>query len=201
MNYEKGISPFHLSPFIFHNFPMNPPNILTLSRFGMAALLMVCLSVTFPGSMLAALVVFSLAALTDALDGHLARTIYGCTDFGKLMDPLADKVLTAAAFIGFIELGVMPAWMVTLVLSREFMVTGLRLLAADKGIVLAAGIWGKHKTIWQMAFIILVLGLGCFQVLEKFETGLWWGGLFVTTLSVWSGWHYYEQNKNLLTAK
>jgi CDP-diacylglycerol--glycerol-3-phosphate 3-phosphatidyltransferase len=180
---------------------MNPPNILTLSRFGMAALLMICLSVTFPGSMIAALIVFVLAAITDALDGHLARTIYGCTDFGKLMDPLADKVLTAAAFIGFIELGVLPAWMVTLILAREFMVTGLRLLAADKGIVLAAGIWGKHKTIWQMVFISVVLLLGCFQPLENFHTLFWWSGLAVTALSIWSGWHYFDQNKNLLSAK
>lgn len=177
---------------------MNLPNNLTLSRFGMAALLMICLSTTFPGSMILAFIVFVLAALTDALDGHLARTVYGCTDFGKLMDPLADKVLTAAAFIGFIELGVLPAWMVTLILSREFMVTGLRLLAADKGIVLAAGIWGKHKTIWQMVFISVVLLLGCFQPLEKFSTLFWWAGLFVTVLSVWSGWHYFDQNKNLL---
>jgi CDP-diacylglycerol--glycerol-3-phosphate 3-phosphatidyltransferase len=179
---------------------MNPPNILTLSRFGMAALLMVCLSVTFPGSMIVALVIFVLAALTDALDGHLARTVYGCTDFGKLMDPLADKVLTAAAFIGFIELGVMPAWMVTLILAREFMVTGLRLLAADKGIVLAAGIWGKHKTIWQMVFIIAVLFAGVFQCLETCSGLLWWSGLFVTALSIWSGWHYFDQNKNLLAS-
>jgi CDP-diacylglycerol--glycerol-3-phosphate 3-phosphatidyltransferase len=178
---------------------MNPPNALTLSRFGMAVVLMVCLSVTFPGSMPAAFVIFVLAALTDALDGHLARKVYGCTDFGKLMDPLADKVLTAAAFIGFVELGVMPAWMVTLILAREFMVTGLRLLAADKGIILAAGIWGKHKTIWQMVFIGIVLLLACFQPLENFSAPFWWAGLCVTALSIWSGWHYFDQNKNLLS--
>lgn len=198
---------------------MNIPNVLTLSRFGMAILLMVCLSVTFPGAATIALVIFVLAALTDALDGHLARNVYGCTDFGKLMDPLADKVLTAAAFIGFVDMGVMPAWMVTLILSREFMVTGLRLLAADKGIVLAAGIWGKHKTIWQMVFISIVLLLGCIpcsetinpigveivtenvSLLDKFSTLLWWGGVFVTALSVFSGWHYFNDNKQLLTAK
>jgi len=177
---------------------MNPPNILTLSRFGMAILLMVCLSVSFPGSMIAALIIFVLAAFTDALDGHLARNVYGCTDFGKLMDPLAYKVLTAAAFIGFVELGVMSAWMVTLILAREFMVTGLRLLAADKGIVLAAGVWGKHKTIWQMIFIIAVLFAGVFQCLEKCGTAIWWGGLVVTALSVFSGWHYFHDNAKLL---
>ena len=176
---------------------MNPPNTLTLSRFGMALLLMVCLSVSFPGNMIVALLIFILAALTDALDGYLARKIYGCTDFGKLMDPLADKVLTAAAFIGFVELGVMPAWMVTLILAREFMVTGLRLLAADKGIVLAAGPWGKHKTIWQMIFIIVVLFVGVFQGLETYSSGLWWSALFVTALSVFSGGHYFLDNKKL----
>jgi len=174
----------------------------------MALLLMVCLSVSFPGNMIVALVIFILAALTDALDGYLARKIYGCTDFGKLMDPLADKVLTAAAFIGFVELGVMPAWMVTLILAREFMVTGLRLLAADKGIVLAAGPWGKHKTIWQMIFIIIVLfagvfhppspeGYGAIDLMEKFGTAIWWGALFVTALSVFSGGHYFMDNKKL----
>lgn len=179
---------------------MNLPNKLTLSRFAMALLLMVCLTVTFPGSMIVSLVVFVLAALTDALDGHLARKVYGCTDFGKLMDPLADKVLTAAAFIGFVELGIMPAWMVTLILSREFMVTGLRLLAADKGIVLAAGPWGKHKTIWQMIFIGVVLLTGCFKPFADFQTPFWWGALFVTALSVWSGCHYFIDNKNLFTS-
>ncbi len=176
---------------------MNLPNALTLSRFGMALLLMVCLSVSFPGAALLALIIFILAAITDALDGHLARTIYGCTDFGALMDPLADKVLTAAAFIGFVELGVMPAWMVTLILAREFMVTGLRLLAADKGIVLAAGVWGKHKTVWQMLFIIAVLFAGVFQPLENFHAWFWWGGLFVTALSVFSGGHYFHDNAKL----
>jgi CDP-diacylglycerol---glycerol-3-phosphate 3-phosphatidyltransferase len=180
---------------------MNPPNILTLSRFGMAGLLIACMSLTFPGSMIVAFIVFVLAALTDALDGHLARNVYGCTDFGKLMDPLADKVLTAAAFIGFVELNVMPAWMVTLILAREFMVTGLRLLAADKGIVLAAGTWGKHKTIWQMVFIGVVLLVGCFTDMANYHIHFWWAGLFVTALSVWSGMHYFQQNTNLLTAK
>lgn len=177
---------------------MNPPNLLTVSRFGMAALLMVCLSVNFPGSAIAALIVFILAALTDALDGYLARKVYGCSDFGKLMDPLADKVLTAAAFIGFVELRILPAWMVTLILSREMMVTGLRLLAADKGIVLAAGILGKHKTVWQMLFIIAVLFAGVFQTLENFTAPIWWAGLAVTALTVWSGVVYFRENLSLL---
>lgn len=176
---------------------MNPPNLLTMSRFVMAIFLMVCLSVSFPGSTIVALVLFVLAALTDALDGHLARNVYGCTDFGALMDPLADKVLTAVAFIGFVELGVMPAWMVSLILSREFMVTGLRLLAADKGVVLAAGPWGKHKTIWQMIFIGVVLIIATFKPLADYTTWFWWAGIFITALTVWSGLHYFMQNMHL----
>lgn len=185
---------------------INPPNLLTISRFGLAAVFMVCLSVPFPGAAVSALVVFGLAALTDALDGHLARKVYGCSVFGKLMDPLADKVLTAAAFIGFVELGVMPAWMVTLIIAREMMVTGLRLLAIDKGMVLSAGIWGKQKTIWQMVFISGVLIANAvysvfpWSFLESdlfFRIVLWCGGA-VTVLTVWSGFIYFRDNVALL---
>ena len=181
---------------------MKLPNILTVSRFALSAVFMVCLSVSFPGAPIAAVIVFGIAALTDALDGHLARKVYGCSAFGKLMDPLADKVLTAAAFIGFVELGIMPAWMVTLIISREMMVTGLRLLAVDKGIVLSAGIWGKHKTIWQMVFIIaLLLTQAVYSVcpwsfLESslfWQIVLWSGGA-VTALTLWSGIIYFREN-------
>ena len=187
---------------------LNPPNLLTISRFILAGVFILCLSIPFTGSEITALLVFGIAALTDALDGHLARKVYGCSDFGKLMDPLADKVLTAAAFIGFVEMGVMPAWMVTLILSREMMVTGLRLLAVDKGIVVAAGAWGKHKTIWQMVFIIAVLlSLAIYSVypLPFMETDLFFalirgGALLVTLLTVWSGAVYFWQNRRLLAS-
>lgn len=186
---------------------MNPPNLLTLSRFVLAGFFMLCLSISFPGSEIAAVVFFGIAALTDALDGHLARTVYGCSDFGKLMDPLADKVLTAAAFIGFVEMGIMSAWMVTLILAREMMVTGLRLLVADKGVVLAAGRWGKHKTIWQMVFIsavLLLLAAYSVYPLSFMETDLFWilvqgSAGVVTALTVWSGLIYFWQNRHLLS--
>lgn len=188
---------------------MNPPNALTVSRFVLAGLFIVCLSAPFPGAPVAALIVFSIAAVTDALDGHLARKIYGCTDFGKLMDPLADKVLTAAAFIGFAGLGILPAWMATLILSREMMVTGLRLLAAEKGLVLAAGAWGKHKTVWQMVFIIAVLMAGAvhsvfpLRFLEGtlYDQILVWAGGAVTALTVWSGLLYFRQHRSLLKSE
>ena len=173
---------------------MKLPNILTVSRFVLAGVFMVCLSVSVPGAPIAAVFFFGIAALTDALDGHLARKVYGCSAFGKLMDPLADKVLTAAAFIGFVELKIMPAWMVTLILSREMMVTGLRLLAIDRGLVLSASVWGKQKTIWQMVFISVVLLANAFGILNKFGVLAWWSGLAITLLTVWSGLVYFREN-------
>ena len=122
---------------------MNLPNKLTVSRFYMTALMMAVLSFNFRYANVSALILFIAAALTDALDGHLARTKYGTTDFGKLMDPLADKVLTSAAFIAFVKIGLIPAWFAVVIITREFMVTGLRLLVAERGVVMSAGIWGK----------------------------------------------------------
>ncbi len=150
---------------------MNLPNALTLSRFVMAAVMMALLASAFPFARTLALVIFALSALTDAFDGHLARTRYGVTPFGELMDPLADKVLVCAAFVGLIEIHapgstrpLVPAWVVVLIVSREFLVTGLRLLAAGEGRTIPAGTWGKHKTIWQMvALSILLLGLALIE--------------------------------------
>lgn len=185
---------------------MNPPNLLTVSRFVLAGIFMLCLSLSFRGAPLAAALVFGIASLTDALDGHLARKVYGCSDFGKLMDPLADKVLTAAAFIGFVELGIMPAWMVTLIIAREMMVTGLRLLAGDKGIVIAAGAWGKHKTVWQMVYIsaiLLCMAVYSIYPLQFMDTDFFWSliqwaGSVVTALTIWSGIVYFHKNAGLL---
>jgi len=137
---------------------VNLPNVLTLSRLGLAALLMAMMSMPgVTGAMTVALVLFIVGGITDFLDGHLARTKYGVSAFGQLMDPLTDKVLVCAAFVGFIELDVVPAWMVLLIITREFLVTGLRLLGINQGQVIAAGPWGKHKTIWQITAIIMIL--------------------------------------------
>lgn len=146
---------------------MNLPNKLTVSRLYMTALMVFFLSINLQYSHLIALILFAFAAITDALDGHLARTKYGVTDFGKLMDPLADKVLTSAAFISFVQIGMIPAWFAVIIVSREFMVTGLRLLVAGRGTVMPAGIWGKLKTIFQMIAIslsLLILGIGDFGI-------------------------------------
>ncbi len=108
-----------------------------------------------------ALLVFLLAALTDYWDGRLARGRDGVTIFGQLMDPLADKVLIGSAFICFVALDqIVPAWIVVVIIAREFMVTGLRLLAASQGKIIPAGDWGKHKTAWQIfAIAAIIAGL------------------------------------------
>jgi len=103
------------------------------------------------------LVIFSIASFTDFLDGHIARRDHLVTDFGKFMDPLADKLLVFAALIILIELGRMPGWIVTVIIAREFMVTGIRLLAANNNIVIAASKLGKAKTISQIVAIIALL--------------------------------------------
>ena len=137
---------------------INWANQLTVARFWMAGIMLVCLSLETSWAALVAFILFAVASITDALDGWLARRIYGCSTFGKLMDPLADKVLTAAAFVGLVELGCLAAWMVTLILARELMVTGLRLLLTERAVVLSADQWGKWKTVVQMGVITVLLG-------------------------------------------
>jgi CDP-diacylglycerol--glycerol-3-phosphate 3-phosphatidyltransferase len=142
---------------------MNLPNKLTCGRLVLTVVFVAALSVEFPGAKALATVVFIIAAITDWLDGQIARKHNLITDFGKLMDPLADKVLTAAAFIGLVGLSMIPAWAVILIIAREFMITGLRLVAAAKNIVLPAEKLGKHKTTWQMVCIIYYLLLLCWR--------------------------------------
>jgi CDP-diacylglycerol--glycerol-3-phosphate 3-phosphatidyltransferase len=136
---------------------MNLPNQLTLSRFVLTAFFLGALLVAFPYHETAALVFFVAASLTDYYDGVLARRHGWITNFGILMDPLADKILICSAFIAFIELDRIAAWMVIVIVARELAITGLRLLAAAKNLVLAAERFGKHKTISQIVCIIAIL--------------------------------------------
>jgi CDP-diacylglycerol--glycerol-3-phosphate 3-phosphatidyltransferase len=138
---------------------MTLPNQLTLLRLALTVVFVVCLTVGVPYGQTAAFVIFVVAALTDYLDGVLARRLGQITDFGKLMDPLADKVLTASAFICLIPLGAFPAWVVIIIIAREFLITGLRLVAGAKGVLLPAERLGKHKTAWQMITILFYLAL------------------------------------------
>ena len=136
---------------------MNLPNRLTVSRMVLTLLFLVAIFSRWPFSETVALFIFGAASLTDYYDGKIARRDKTITDFGILMDPLADKILICSAFIAFVGRGVMPAWMVVVIVARELAITGLRLLAASKHLVLAAENYGKHKTISQIVAILAIL--------------------------------------------
>lgn len=139
---------------------MNTPNKLTIARIIATPVFMAALMFEFPYHYTVSLVIFALASLTDMVDGKMARKYNLITDFGKFLDPLADKMLTTAAFLGFIKLGIgwQVTWILFIVLFREFMVSSLRLVVVSSGgKVIAANIWGKLKTVTQMAGICTAL--------------------------------------------
>lgn len=136
---------------------MNLPNKLTVARIVLAPLFLLLALWEFPFHYAVALVVFIAAALTDMFDGKIARARGLITNFGKFLDPLADKMLTTAAFLLFLAKGQMDVWALMLILTREFMVTSVRLLAAKEGKVIAASMWGKAKTVAQFIAIIYQL--------------------------------------------
>ena len=136
---------------------MNTANKLTMLRVVMIPAFMLVLYMGFPGANYVALVIFALASITDWLDGYIARRYNQTTDFGKFMDPLADKCLVTAAMLWFVEVGQMPAWALLTVIVREFAISGLRMNAATSGRVIAAGWSGKVKTASTMVCIILML--------------------------------------------
>ncbi len=139
---------------------MNLPNKLTLLRVILIPVFLVVLLsglVAEPVSRYVAVIIFMVASFTDFLDGHIARKYHLVTNFGKFMDPLADKLLVAAALISMVELGDIAAWIVIVIISREFIITGFRLIALESGKVIAASWWGKTKTVSQMVMIIFVL--------------------------------------------
>ena len=146
---------------------MNLPNQLTVSRFGLTIVFLWAVFSTFQYNDTLALIIFCLAGITDFLDGPIARSRKLITNFGILMDPLADKVMVCSAFIAFVESSHLKpdasvkvaAWMVIVIVARELAITGLRLLAASKSIVLAAERYGKHKTISQIVCLIALLVL------------------------------------------
>jgi CDP-diacylglycerol--glycerol-3-phosphate 3-phosphatidyltransferase len=141
---------------------MNVPNQLTVSRIGLTMVMAVLLTLpVVPFGKTLALAVLALASATDYWDGRLARATGRVSAFGQLMDPLADKILVCAAFVSFVAVRqIVPAWIVTTIIMREFVVTGLRLVAATRGQVLPAGRWGKHKMLWQtLAIVVIMLGL------------------------------------------
>lgn len=136
---------------------MNTANKLTILRVILVPVFMVFLLMESTWAHVVALLVFIIASLTDMLDGKIARKYNMITNFGKFMDPLADKMLTTAAFLIFMEKGIIGSWALMIILAREFMVSGVRLLAAGEGNVIAASFWGKFKTVSQMVAIIATI--------------------------------------------
>jgi len=176
---------------------MNLPNKLTVLRVLMIPFFVVFMLTDLGGDMgkYIALVIFAAASLTDFLDGYLARKNNLVTNFGKFMDPLADKLLVGAAMICLIQTGKLAAWIVIVIISREFIISGFRLVASDNGIVIAASYWGKFKTVSQMAMIILlILDLG--GVFGLLETAVTYLALALTIISLAD---YVIKNKEVLT--
>lgn len=138
---------------------MNLPNKLTLLRVILVPFFLLFMYLNIPFNYVIALVIFAMASITDAMDGHIARKNNLVTNFGKFLDPLADKVLVISALCVFVQMSQVPMGAIPLIIiiAREFMVSGLRLLAADSGVVVAAGIWGKLKTAFTMVTIIAIL--------------------------------------------
>jgi len=176
---------------------MNLANKITLLRVLMIPIFLVFMLVDFPWHMEAALAVFVLASLTDKLDGHIARKYNMITDFGKFMDPLADKLLVTGAFLVLIQLGRIEAWIVFVILTREFAVTGLRSLAAAQDVIIAASNYGKLKTVTQIiAIIILMLNNYPFSIIGfPMDTVMVYITLVITVLS---GLDYFIKNKQVI---
>ena len=183
---------------------MTIPDWLTLARvaatFVLMILLQACAHPPVPlWTAWLALVLFVAAALTDWLDGHLARKWKIESDFGRLFDPLADKLLVVVAFVGLLGAGLLPVWFVSLVVAREFLITGIRLLAGQKGVVLAAEKVGKHKTVTQM--MTAILGLLLLALDPAHQTGriLLEAAVWITALvTAGSGLWYLRANYPLL---
>ena len=173
---------------------MNIANKLTLFRVFLVPIFI--MSLLFLGiNNILGFLIFVIASLTDMLDGYLARSRNLVTTFGKFMDPLADKLLVQSALICFLAKGLLPAWMVIVILSREFIISGFRLVAADKGIVIAAGIWGKLKTVFQMVMSVLLIFHFIHPVWQLLEQILIWGSLILTIVSLAD---YIVKNKDVL---
>jgi CDP-diacylglycerol--glycerol-3-phosphate 3-phosphatidyltransferase len=195
---------------------MNLPNKLTLFRIILVPFFVAVLLIPgIPSHYLWAGILFGIAAYTDRLDGKLARKYNLITDFGKFLDPIADKILVVSALVCFVQLGLAETWCVILIIAREFMVTSLRLVAVDNGVVLAANKWGKFKTVSQILAIVLIL---VFQFLQElisdgrlsaFQVGGVQSAVFfqisgmiliyiATFFTVLSGVIYLVQNRNVI---
>lgn len=174
---------------------MNLPNKLTTLRVIMIPFFVVFMLTDFAGgaSKWIALGLFIIASLTDLLDGHIARKYNLVTNFGKFMDPLADKLLVCAALICLVEMGRIPSWIVIVIISREFIISGFRLIASDNGRVIAASYWGKFKTTFQMIMICLMIA--DISALSLLTDIVMWVALILTVVSLVD---YLVKNKDVM---
>ena len=176
----------------------NLPNLLTIFRIVLVPIIVVVLLTELEGKAFIGLGLFLLAALTDFLDGFIARRRRQVTRLGKLLDPAADKILTSAAFISLVGLGLAPAWMVVVVVAREFAVSALRSLAALQNVVLAASFSGKLKTAAQIVAIALLIVSDQSGTLAKLAPFVLWLAVLIT---VYSGFEYFVRFGRLIIAE
>lgn len=174
---------------------MNLPNKLTVLRVLMIPFFVVFMLLPIAGTYdkWIALGLFIIASLTDMLDGKIARKYNLVTNFGKFMDPLADKLLVCSALICLIDTGAIPSWMVIVIIAREFIISGFRLIASDNGVVIAASYWGKFKTVFQMVMICLMIA--DLEVLALVTDIVMWIALILTVVSLLD---YLMKNKGIL---
>lgn len=180
---------------------MNLPNKLTLLRVVLVPVFIAFMTVNTLWANIVGLIVFIIASLTDMLDGHIARSRNLVSTFGKFADPLADKMLTTAAFLVFMQKDIIGAWPVFIILVREFAVSGIRLAAAAEGEVIAASFWGKFKTVTQMISIIVGIILMCIPAIPHtalITAILVWVCVFFTVVS---GVEYVAKNWKLMKLK
>lgn len=190
---------------------LNLPNILTISRVIITPLFLITILMeSLPHRFLIACVIFAIASITDAVDGYLARKNNQITNFGKFLDPIADKILTTSALLAFMSMGLCNIWIVMLVLTREFAIASVRMIAASGGVVIPANTWGKLKTVSQMIFTILIMILGeAYFIVEKsyldlfvklpdlslISNGLLW---ITAVLTVVSGVIYLKDSRKII---
>jgi CDP-diacylglycerol--glycerol-3-phosphate 3-phosphatidyltransferase len=167
---------------------MNVPNQLTVARMVLTVLFVVSLSFDWAYSCTTALALFIVASITDYVDGELARRWNMETNFGRLMDPLADKVMMAAALICLSGRHVFPPWVAVIIIGREFLITGLRMLAASRGAVLPAEKLGKHKMVWQIIAIIFFLLMMSVQEISRARDAA--AGVFIVNDWLWMRWEF-----------
>ncbi len=178
---------------------MNLPNKLTIIRVILIVPFVFIMLTDVCGDMgkWIALAIFIIASLTDLLDGKIARKYNLITNFGKFMDPLADKLLVCAAMICLVEMGKIPSWVVIIIISREFIISGFRLIASDNGIVIAASYWGKFKTVFQMIMVILMIA--DIEAIALFTQIIMWIALILTVISLVDylkkNWHVMDEQK------